>query len=286
MNINTLIIDIRNLLTRKDGWLTDTLAEEFASSVASRLQSQFAVAQRTPRLRLSQMGPQCPCALWHSIHKPEEAEKMPAWVENKFAFGHITEAWALTLCKAAGHKVEGEQDELVLDDVTGHRDAVVDGCILDVKSCSSRAFERFKDGSIRENDSFGYLDQLDGYLCASLEDPLVLTKDKAYILAIDKQLGHMCIYEHQFRENNIRSRVADYKRIIGRSVPPGCNCGTIAIGKSGNIGLDTKASYSSYKFCCNPGIRTFIYAKGPVYLTTVMEKPNVLEIDRYGNPVS
>lgn len=282
--IQTLIPDIRKLLETKDGSFTDLIARSFSDRATETLKSQFNLSTERPTLRLSQMGPRCPCALWHSIHHPELREALPPWAEVKFAFGHIVEGLAIALAKAAGHRVEGEQDAIQVDGVTGHRDCVIDGCIVDVKSSSSRSFGKFKDGSIKEDDVFGYLDQLDGYLCGSLDDPLVTEKEKAYLFVIDKQLGHMVLYEHRFRENSIRSRIDDYKRIISRSSPPDCRCGTKADGKSGNVALDVRASYSPYKFCCFPALRTFLYAKGPVYLTHVARKPvDVPEIDRYGN---
>jgi len=284
-SIYTLTTDIQHLLTRKDGWFTDELARDFSQSVASRLQFQYSDREYKPSLRLSQMGPKCPCALWHSIHKPEQAEKMPPWAENKFSFGHIIEAWAITLMKAAGHEVTGEQDELRLDGIVGHRDCVVDGCILDVKSSSSYGFRRFEEGTIATEDSFGYLDQLDGYICASLDDPLVRVKDRGYLFVVDKTLGHMVLYEHKYREQSIRQRINDYNRIIGSATPPKCNCGTVVHGKAGNIRLDTKASYSSFKHCCFPELRTFLYENGPVYLTVVKEKPKVLEVDKHGYPI-
>lgn len=236
-------------------------------------------------MRLSQMGDKCPRQLWYSVHRPEMAEQMPAWVEFKYLFGHIIEGVAVSLMKAAGHSVVGEQDELNVDGVLGHRDCVVDGCILDVKSCSSPAFKRFEDGSIKDNDPFGYMAQLDGYICGSLEDPLVTVKDRGYLLAIDKQLGHMCIYEHRFRQDYIRSRIFEYKEIVALREPPSCTCGTRPHGESGNIALDVRASYNPYKYCCFPSLRTFIYAKGPVYLTRVVRKPDALEVDKHGKPV-
>lgn len=233
------------------------------------------------------MGPRCPRSLWYSIHHPEQAEPIPAWVEVKFSFGHILEALAITLAKASGHEVTGEQDELVLDGVKGHRDCVIDGCIVDVKSAASRSFQKFKDKSIWKNDTFGYLDQLDGYLVASLNDPLVKVKDKAYLFAIDKQLGHMCLYEHHLRESSIRARVRDYKSIVERDMPPACTCGTIPDGKAGNVILDTRASYNNFKFACFPNLRTFLYADGPRYFTKVVKRPaeHIVEIDRNGKMV-
>jgi hypothetical protein len=228
------------------------------------------------------MGSQCPKALWYSVNNPEAAEALPPWASIKYGYGHILEALVLTLARAAGHTVEGEQDELKLDGITGHRDCVIDGCVVDVKSSSSRNLIKFKDGSIKQSDSFGYLDQLDGYVVASREDPLVRVKDKGYILAIDKQLGHMVLYEHIVREKAIRERIKQYKEIVSLDAPPPCECETEPFGKSGNIRLGTKASYSVYKHCCFPLLRTFLYSEGPVYLSKVEKKPDVPEINREG----
>lgn len=278
--IHTLIPDIQSLLKTK-GWMTEALSKEFSHEVSIRLSAQYN-EERSHHLRLSQMGPKCPCALWHSIHRPELAEPMPPWAEFKFSFGHIIEALAITLAKAAGHSVTGEQDELVVDGVKGHRDCVIDGCVVDVKSSSSYGYKKFQDGSISQDDSFGYLDQLDGYLVGSANDPLVTTKGVGYLLAIDKQLGHMCLYEHRLRKDAILSRIQESKEIVGQAQPPACECTTVPDGKSGNYRLDTKASYNPYKWCCKPHLRCFLYASGPVYLTKVVRKPDVPEINKEG----
>ncbi len=219
-----------------------------------------------------------PCALWHSIHHPERADALPSSAKFKYAYGHIIEAMALSLARLAGHDVQGEQDELVVDGIVGHRDAVVDGCVVDVKSSSSAGFSKFKEGTLAQDDAFGYLYQLDGYVLGSTNDPLVTVKDRGYILAIDKTLGHMALYEHELREQRIRSRIEYYKYIASKDEPPTCTCKTKLIGNSGNIGLDTLASYSVFKHCCFPELRTFIYSNGPVYLTTVKRTPDVPEI--------
>ena len=284
MHISTLVSDIYSLVQTK-GWFTDELSEDFARSVARRLQTHFNDEKGTPRLRLSKMGPSCPRALWTSIHQPELAEPLPPAAIIKYSYGHILEALAITLAKAAGHEVTGEQDEVSVDGIVGHRDCVIDGCIVDVKSASSRSFQKFRDGSIKEDDPFGYLDQLDGYLVGSIDDGLVRTKDRGYILAIDKQLGHMCLYEHYLRETSIIERIKRSKEIVGQHVPPVCTCGVVCDGKSGNQRLDTRASYSPFKHACFPSLRTFLYADGPRYLTKVVRTPDVPEIDRDGRRV-
>lgn len=276
--INDLIPDIYKLVESKDGWFTPELAKDLSEDIALRLRTQLGVKTQRPSLRLSQMGPRCPRALWHSIHTPELAEPLPPWATIKYSYGHILEALVLTLAKAAGHEVTGEQDELLVDGIKGHRDCVLDGCVVDVKSASSFSWNKFKDGSIARDDAFGYLDQLDGYLVGSMDDPLVRVKDKAYLLAIDKTLGKLCIYEHTIREASIRSRIVEAKHTVEQKSPPPCTCRTIPDGKSGNIKLDTKASYSSYKHCCFPSLRTFLYASGPAYLTEVKRVPDVPEV--------
>jgi hypothetical protein len=274
------------MLTSKDEWFTDEIARNLGYEISQRLQGQFATRTKNPSLRLSQMGPRCPKALWASIHAPESAETLPAHAHVKFSFGHTIEALAISLAKSAGHTVTGEQDVLEVDGVEGHRDCVIDGCIVDVKSAASRSFSKFKDGSLKETDYFGYLDQLDGYLVGSLDDPLVTVKDRAYLWAVDKQLGHMCLYEHRIRPQRIRDRIKLYKDIIALPEPPACECGVVPDGKSGNLKLDVKGSYSPYKYFCNPRLRCFLYSSGPVFLTHVVRQPDVPEIDRHGKLVT
>ena len=289
-SLRTLIPDIYKLVGTKDGWFNTDVATALSSNIASSLSKQLGVPRDRNKLRLSGMGPKCPRALWYSIRHPELQEALPPWAEIKYSFGHILECLVIALAKAAGHEVTGEQDELVVDGVTGHRDCVIDGCIVDVKSASSPSYKKFADGSIVHSDDFGYLDQLDGYLLGSLHDDLVRTKDRAYLLAIDKQLGHMCLYEHHLREASITKRITEYKRIVGLDVAPSCTCQSVPDGESGNYKLDIRASYSPFKHACNPSLRTFLYSSGPRYLTKVVKRPrnkdgDIVEIDKHGQVV-
>lgn len=276
--IQTLIPDIYRLVGGEDG-ISSILASDIGANIAGAVQQSLGKQERRG-LRLSGLGPSCPRALWYRIHKPHLAEPIPPYARIKFTYGHILEHLLIGLSKAAGHEVTGEQDVLTLDGIIGHRDCVIDGCVVDVKSASTRSFQKFRDGSIKTDDPFGYLDQLDGYLLASVDDPLVRIKDKAYLFAIDKTLGHLCVYEHYLRAPNIRQRIAEYKSIVSRDKPPACSCGTKPDGKSGNIALDVRASYSAFKHCCFPHLRTFLYASGPVYLTHVVRVPDVPELTR------
>lgn len=271
-SIYQLVPDIQEYISKNDDW-----QEKISEDIYSR-RSETLDDRGRHKLRLSGLGDKCPKALWYSIHHPELAEPLPPWAKFKYGYGHLIEKMAISLAKISGHSVTGEQDELAVDGIVGHRDCVVDGCVLDVKSCSSIQFGKFRDHTLEKDDPFGYLYQLDGYLLGSRNDPLVSVKDKAYILAIDKTLGHMALYEHTIREQLIRERIREYKGVVERVLPPSCNCQTRPIGSSGNMGLDTRASYSAYKHICFPNLRTFLYSSGPVYLTKVVRTPDVPEI--------
>lgn len=288
-NIRTLIQDIYHVIESEEGWLTESNVEGLTGELGRQLVQSSGQKDSGAVLRLSQMGEKCPCQLWHSLHSPSLSEKLPAAARIKYTYGHVIEALVIAMAKAAGHEVTGEQDVLYLDGVKGHRDCVIDGCTVDVKSASSMAYKKFKDGSIKMDDPFGYLAQLDGYVVAAADDPLVRVKDRGYLLAVDKTLGHMCLYEHKVRPDFIRERIRTSKETVQQSSPPACTCGTVADGKSGNIKLDMRASYNPFKFQCaerrGEKLRTFLYASGPVFLTKVVRKPDVPEVDRHGKIV-
>ena len=42
-------------------------------------------------------------------------------------------------------------------------DCTIDGEVVDIKTASGFAFKKFKDGTLAEQDAFGYLPQLAGY---------------------------------------------------------------------------------------------------------------------------
>lgn len=276
-DIRTLIPDIYSVLEQGHEFSRD-FSEDLATAITKRLGAQSKLDALPPTLRLSKLGPRCPKAFWYSIHKPEMAESLPGPAIFKFQYGHILEAMVIALCRAAGHSVEGEQDELELCGVKGHRDLVLDGYTVDVKSCSQLMFERYRSGKIEQDDPFGALCQLDAYVVASGDDPLVLDRSRGYILAVDKTLGKLCLHEHKTREDYIRGRVDYWRRITDSPSPPACECGTIPDGLSGNIKLDTRASYEAFKYVCHPTLRTFLYSTGPRYLTKVVRLPDVPEI--------
>jgi hypothetical protein len=286
MRIQTLVQDIYATIERKNGWFGETVQQDLAETIARRLAGGFGQETKRSGLRLSKMGPSCLRQVWYAARHPELAEPLPPWAEIKLSYGHMIEALAIVLARASGHHVTGEQDVVSVGGIEGHRDCVIDGCVVDVKSATTRSFQKFKTKEIAHSDSFGYLEQLDGYVVGSLLDDTVQVKDKGYLLVVDKQLGHMVLYEHVIRESHIRERIEHYKRIVARTTPPACTCETRSSGKSGNVELGVKASYSPYKWQCFPRLRCFLYSDGPKYLTQVIRTPDVPEITKEGLWVS
>lgn len=270
-NIHTLVSDIYDVIGT-NGFPPD-IAEGFSREVGLKLVETTGPRDKIPTLSLSQMGPKCPKQLWHTIRTPELALPLKPWTKLKFQYGHILESLLIALSKASGHEVTGEQDELYVDGIVGHRDCVIDGNIVDVKSVNSRSFEKFKDGSIAHNDLFGYLDQLDGYVVGSHNDPLVRNKTSGFLLVVDQELGHLKLYEHIAREESIRQRIRDYRHVVSLDRPPACTCETVPDGKSGNIRLGTVAKYNAFRHQCFPQLRTFLYSDGPRFLSTVIRRP-------------
>lgn len=274
--IYTLVSDIEAYISKNEDWY------EHVENLLHSGRSVTHVGDNRQRrgLRLSGLGDKCPRQLWYSVHLPELAEKLPAHARFKYGYGHTVEKMVIALAKLAGHEVTGEQDELVVDGVVGHRDCVIDGAVVDVKSCSSLAFRKYKEGSLSQSDDFGYLYQLGSYVLGSEHDALVTVKDRGYLFFVDKSLGHMYLYESKVDHEKIKKRIEKYRQIVGEPSPPACACVQIQDGKSGNLRLDVKASYNPFKYQCFPDLRVFLYSDGPRYLTKVERTPEVPEIKR------
>ncbi len=293
-SIETLIKDLNSQLITK-GWFNEDVEKGFIPEITNRLRSAYGSGQeeRKPTLRLSRMGWHCPRAVWASIHRPGDAEPLPPGAEFKYSFGHLIEGLTLALAKSAGHEVIGEQDELQLEGITGHRDCVIDGYTVDVKSAATISFNKYRSGGLNSSDTFGYRDQLSSYILAAVDDPKVKFKRKGFLLFVDKQLGHFHLHPHEVDdgwERTLRERAEAYKRIVEQASPPPCECGTLVHPGTGNVILDLKASYSDFKHFCHPHLRTFLYAKGPVFCTKVVKRPYnqdgpIKEVDRYGRTV-
>ena len=282
--IDTLISDIQEVLLKGSTLPQDGLPEKYGTLFANFLRSRYWPSEEKRRgiLRMSNLG-KPERQLWYEVNMPEAAEPMPPEAFMKFAFGDVIELLLLFLAEAAGHKVEGTQDEQEINGVKGHRDAVIDGMVVDAKSASSYAFKKFAEGRLEQDDPFGYVDQIQSYLFAGQTDPLVTNKDEAAFLVVDKQLGHICLDRHE-RKKIPYDRIVDHKRTLVQQKEPPERCfDPVPEGKSGNLALGVNCSYCAYKKTCHPGLRTFLSSRGPVYLVHVEREPKMMEISNYGD---
>lgn len=286
-SIETLVEDIYALFDNDSSWKPDEQRVREFGTVLGQLVARRASDQRArPSLRLSNLGSPCDRKLWYSINTPDDGEPLPPATRIKFLYGDILEALLLFLAKEAGHLVEGEQDEVNVSGVMGHRDAVIDGRTVDVKSASSYSFNKFKGNGLVDQDPFGYLGQLGSYVYAAQGDPLVRDKDVGSFLVIDKTLGNITLDTYAFGDVDYSKMAEQKKEMLAQPEPPPRAYEDEDEGKSGNKSLCTACSYCAFKHKCWPGLRTFLYAKGPMYLTKVCREPkNIVEVDKEGNRV-
>ncbi len=276
--LDTLVEDIYGLFTTDFKPSEDDVAR-FGLLLSRRISGRIAEERAKPSLRLSNLGTPCERKLWYSINSPEDAEPLPPEARLKFLYGDILEELLLFLAAQAGHTVEGEQDAIFVEGVEGHRDAIVDGVTLDVKSASSYSFAKFADHLTPDNDAFGYLTQLDTYIEGGKDDPRVLEKSLGGFLVVDKTLGKICLDRH--KRNGVEyNKVVEAKRaMLASPTPPPRAFPVEPFGKSGNMKLGVQCSYCDFKKKCRPETRCFAYSTGPVYLTKVVRPPDVPEIN-------
>tara|TARA_R110002167_G_scaffold41660_2_gene127247 strand:- start:50 stop:913 length:864 start_codon:yes stop_codon:yes gene_type:complete len=279
-NINTLVDDLYSVIKGEGGW-TKAISFNMSDSISEAANNRFSKPQE-PRgyLSLSSIGTPCKRKLWYKVNKSGEGEGLEANTLLKFFYGDIIEELILSMVEAAGHDVQGQQDRLDVHGIKGHRDAVIDGMTVDVKSCSSYAFKKFKEGTLRNDDPFGYISQLSSYVYAGKDDPLVTNKTEGAFLAIDKQNGHICLDVYDFTED-LKTKEEEMKAAIDMVA------GDIPLDRvkpvpqsktSPNMKLALQCSYCEYKQMCWPDLRTFVYSHGPLFLTHVESEPKVTEI--------
>jgi len=280
-NIATLVSDIEGVLVKglEDNEDNSGIISNFANSLARTISDRLIRTERRPELRMSNIGKPCERQLWYEVNQPELGEPLRAETYMKFLFGDIIEELILFLAELAGHEVTGRQDEQEIENVKGHRDAVIDGTLVDVKSASTYSFKKFKEGTLKENDSFGYVPQLQSYLSAGQTDDQITDKSRAAFLVLDKTLGHLTLDIHQKDETNWAEVYAAKKEVIADkdNIPPR-GFQDEPFGQSGNMKLGVNCSYCPFKKSCWPEARTFLYSTGPITLTKVELEPRVNEI--------
>lgn len=281
MKIDTLVKDIEETLLNGSTLVTDELCNKYGYLFAELLKTRFK-GPRQPRegtLRMSNIGKPCERQLYYSVNNQKEAEPLRPEAHMKFAFGDLIELLLLFLSEAAGHEVTGTQDTQEIQGIKGHRDAVIDGTVVDVKSASTYSFKKFAEGTLSENDSFGYCDQIQSYLHAGQTDDKVRDKDRAAFLVADKTLGHICLDIHE-KKNVPYEKIYEHKKsMVASETPPAKGFEPVPEGKSGNLALGVNCSYCEFRRKCWPDSQTYLYSTGPKHLVKVVREPNVPKLD-------
>jgi len=280
--IDTLVDDIYALLDEDThhepseenlDWIANTVKAVLRSKLSSR-------EREAATLRFSSLG-RPDRQLWYAKHRPEQAERMLPKTYFKFLYGDMIELLLLFLAKEAGHEVTHLQEEVEVNGVLGHADAVIDGVTVDAKSASSFSYQKFEDGRFLTDDPFGYLGQIGGYRKA-------LKTERAGFLVADKVHGDICFAEVDsttLAANEPEPRIKHLNEVLAsESEPPRCYEDKPE-GKSGNRVLSTSCSYCPFAQHCwrdannGEGLRTYIYARGPVHFTKISKEPRVAEKD-------
>ena len=278
-DIKTLVADMEAVVSGEGNW-NGHIGSAMGKNISLLSNQRFSEPQK-PRsyLSLSSIGTSCKRKLWYKINQSEKAEKLRPNTLFKFFYGDLLEEVALALVSAAGHTVTGQQSRLEVHGIKGHRDAVIDGVTIDVKSASPFAFKKFKEGNLRSEDPFGYISQLSSYVYAGKDDPLVTEKNKGGFLVIDKVNGNICLdmYDFTGEMDNKEKEIQATKDMVAGPMPEERIPPVPQSKTSENTKLAIDCSYCDFRKTCWPEARTFIYSNGPLYLVDVVNEPRVFE---------
>ena len=280
--LNTLVDDIYKKLSAlgegKSLELSDEVIDQFGEDMKEVLRHWSTPLPRSSAsLRMSNIG-RPNRQLWYDLKSKTEPQAMPPATFIKFLYGHMLEEVILLLVRLAGHSVSDEQKAVKVKGIEGHMDCIIDGEVIDIKTASGYAFKKFKDGTLREDDTFGYLAQLAGYEAGH-------GTSGGGFLAMNKESGELALYlPEELDKPNIESKITTVKKSLKDDTPPELCYQPIPDGVSGNMKLPRGCMYCRHKIECHKdsnngkGLRVFQYAKGLSYLTRVVKQPKVQEI--------
>jgi hypothetical protein len=281
--IDTLIEDIYDLLeqgTNVNSIKHRDAVQNFGRVVAAAASSALSEGrrERSKNLRMSQIG-KPNRQLWYDMRTTEDTqETLSGPTRLKFLYGEILEALLVLLTEVSGHEVTEQQKTVEVEGIKGHKDCRIDGTLVDIKSASSYAFKKFKEGTLALNDPFGYIAQISGYAEAEGDKT-------AAFFAVDKSSGELALMTvDQMNMINASDRINYLKGVLKQATPPERCYEAEPDGKSGNMKLAVGCIYCPHKFECwkdangGHGLRQFQYSTGVRYLTQVVNPPAVEEL--------
>jgi len=283
MSLNTIVPDIyKHLEGLSDGKPLPLTEEDIDSTLVGIKEALMSWAVPSARnkdftVRMSNVGKPSR-QLWYEKRDPAGRGGIDGPTQIKFLYGHLLEEIVLMLVRMSGHKVTDEQKEVEVKGIVGHMDCKINGEVVDVKTASRFAFNKFKDGRLSQDDPFGYLGQLAGYEAAE-------GTDNGGFLVLNKESGELCMYvPDDLDKPNIKTSISQLLPALELDVPPELCYTPIPDGKKGNMKLPKGCSWCKYKHECykdandGQGLRTFKYSNGLAYLTEVVVEPKVEEL--------
>lgn len=260
--IDTLANDIYDLLENGTKSPKQEHLFAMASEIVDSMKKQLwtgTTPSKKGKLRMSNIGKPCTRALWYDINGDEKAERLTPQTKLKFIVGDIVESVILYLVKESGHTVTDQQKEVELQGIKGHIDAVIDGELVDVKSSSSYGMRKFKEGTLPQDDPFGYIGQISGYATA-------LGKKSGTFLAFDKSAGELAVYKHDDIDDS-NKKIKKVLSDTSQEEPPERAFGTVPERGTKKAKLGINCSYCSHKQSCweDKGLTLGFKSSRPVF---------------------
>jgi hypothetical protein len=264
MKLDTLVPDIYTHLEKLSSGTPLPLTEEDIDNTLVGMREAL-MSWATPRerdsnftVRMSNVGKPSR-QLWYEKRDPQGRGGIDGATQIKFLYGHLLEEIVLMLVRMAGHTVTDEQKEVTVDGIVGHMDCKINGEVVDVKTASRFAFNKFKEGRLAQDDPFGYLGQLAGYEEAE-------GTDKGGFLVLNKESGELCMYvPDDLDKPNIKASISKLLSALDLDEPPELCYPPVPDGKKGNMKIAKGCNWCKYKHECfkdsngGQGLRAFKY---------------------------
>lgn len=257
--------------------IPDHLLKEFLDGCGNAVMRQFTKREEKQSIRLSAIGK---CLKQQAFTLlGEKGEDLQPRSRFTFFFGDLIEEIVIFLAKMARVNIHSEQKEVVLDEIKGHIDGIVDiegnRYIFECKSMADFSFKEFKENGM--SDDWGYISQINAYMEA-------LAINNAILVGINKNTGHM--WEQIFKKDDsivscIYSNIQDLKGIQKNpellnkleSISPIDE--TFRNKKTGNKVLSVTCSYCKYKKSCFKGLTTAFKNGKPIFYVGDVNKNTV-----------
>ena len=241
--LDTVVEDIYKEVSKiSDGKtlkVTEKQLDEFAAGMKSAMKHWLTPREvKKPYLRMSNIG-KPERQLWYDMKLDPKENIIDASTQIKFLYGHLLEEVVLFLVNLSGHKITDQQKEVKIKGIKGHMDCKIDGEVVDIKSASNFAFRKFKDGTLPNKDSFGYLAQLAGYEEAE-------QSTGGGFLAINKESGELSLFKPQSLDKpNIKQKIDTLNQQLKKKTPPARCYAPVPNGSYGNMQLPTECKWWS-----------------------------------------